>query len=127
MSWSARTVFASLGAFALASAAFAADDNKILYPASAAPAGVPAGGSLGNVTLIIGLALAAVGGWLVWRGRRATPRAANGHALAIEETRSLGNRQYLVVASYEDKKFLLGVCPGRIDHLAPLHDEKPRA
>jgi flagellar protein FliO/FliZ len=117
------------GTFALligASFAFAADDNKILYPASSAPASAPAGGSLGNVTLVVGLLLAAVGGWFVFRGRRATARPADGHALTIEETRSLGNRQYLVVASYREKKFLLGVCQGRIDHLAALHDERPR-
>jgi flagellar protein FliO/FliZ len=41
-------------------------------------------------------------------------------ALAVDETRSLGNRQYLVVASYEGKKFLLGVCPGRIEMLSAL-------
>jgi flagellar protein FliO/FliZ len=125
MSGLARIVLSLPGALALAAAA--ADDNKILYPASAAPAGVPAGGNLGSATLVVGLLLAAVGGWLVWRGRRATPRTAVGRELAIEETRSLGNRQYLVVASYEDKRFLLGVCPGRIDLLSPLHDEKPRA
>jgi flagellar protein FliO/FliZ len=113
-------------ALALVAAAFAADDNKILYPAGSAPKSAPAGGSLGNVTLVIGLLLAAGGAWFVWRGRGVTPRTADGRALAIEETRSLGNRQYLVVASYQDKKFLLGVCQGRIDLLAPLHDEQPR-
>ena len=41
----------------------------------------------------------------------------------VEETRALGNRQYLVVASYEGKKFLLGVCPGQINLLSPLGDE----
>ena len=49
--------------------------------------------------------------------------------LTIDETRSLGSRQYLVVASYQDKKFLLGVCPGRIDLLSALPEksaeEKP--
>ena len=119
----AATLFLAL---AVASPAFAADDNKILYPSSSASASAPAGGGLGNVTLIVGLMLAAVGGWFVWRGRRAPPRASDGRALEIQETRSLGNRQYLVIASYEDKKFLLGVCQGRIDLLAPLHDEKPR-
>jgi flagellar protein FliO/FliZ len=38
----------------------------------------------------------------------------------IDETKSLGSRQYLVVASYEGRKLLLGVCPGRIDLLTPL-------
>jgi flagellar protein FliO/FliZ len=32
----------------------------------------------------------------------------------------LGNRQFLVVAEYEDRKMLIGVCPGRIDYLATL-------
>jgi flagellar protein FliO/FliZ len=45
--------------------------------------------------------------------------------LAIAETKSLGNRQYLVVASYEDKKFLLSVCPGRIELLTPLDGSSP--
>jgi flagellar protein FliO/FliZ len=38
----------------------------------------------------------------------------------IEETRSLGNRQYLIVAAYEEKKLLLGVTPGRIKLLCDL-------
>ncbi len=40
--------------------------------------------------------------------------------LQIEETRMLGHRQYLLVAEYEGRKMLLGVCPGRIDYLCPL-------
>jgi flagellar protein FliO/FliZ len=123
------------GAFT-ASVAFAADDNKVIFPAGNATAtsasSVPAGGGLGNVTLVVGLVLAAVGGWFVWRGRLSAPLGRDTRQLALSETRSLGNRQYLVVATYEDKKFLLGVCPGRIDLLAPLHDapalaEKPRS
>ena len=38
----------------------------------------------------------------------------------MAETRPLGNRQYLVVAAYDEKRYLLGVCPGRIELLAPL-------
>ena len=33
-----------------------------------------------------------------------------------------GNRQYLVVAAYGEKKYLIGVCVGRISLLAPLDD-----
>lgn len=40
--------------------------------------------------------------------------------LQISETRILGNRQFLVVAQYEGKKVLLGVCPNRIDYLCDL-------
>jgi flagellar protein FliO/FliZ len=57
---------------------------------------------------------------MVYRNRRGVPTARDMRALAIDETRSLGNKQYLVVASYEGKKFLIGVCPGRIDMLSPL-------
>lgn len=41
--------------------------------------------------------------------------------LEISETRMLGNRQFLVVAEYEGKKMLIGVCPGRIDYLCNLN------
>ena len=132
-----RPAFATFFLFlavAVAATAFAADDNKIIFPGgtsgASAPA-APAGGGLGNIALVIGIALAAVGGWLVWRGRMSPPAGRDGRSLAIAETRSLGNRQYLVVASYEDKKFLLSVCPGRIELLAPLsgaaESGKPRS
>ncbi len=122
-------VFAGPGVFlALAlvgASAFAADADQVIFPASgshpaASAAGTGAG--IGVVTLVVGLALAAAGAWFVWRGRNGAPIGRDARQLAISETRSLGNRQYLVVASYEDKKFLLGVCPGRIDLLAPLPD-----
>lgn len=101
---------------------FAADDNTIITPGSGradAPAKA-AGASFNSLTLVLGIALAGVGAWMVWRNRRGAPVGRDLDALALEETRSLGNRQYLVVASYEGKKFLIGVCPGRIDMLAPL-------
>ena len=112
----------ALAALFFASAAFAADDNKIIFPGGASKdtTTVAPGGSLNTVTLVVGVVLAGVGGWLVWRNRRGTPMGRDLQALAINETRSLGNRQYLVVASYEGKKFLLGVCPGSINMLTNL-------
>ena len=68
--------------------------------------------------------------WLWWRRRlgEAGPTARGERKLAIAETRPLGNRQYLVVADYGGRKFRLGVCPGRIDLLAPLdRDAHPGA
>ena len=104
--------------------------DKVIYPRSVAPAEIPApvrsAGS--NATLLLlALAAAAAGGWLLWQKRR-SPRGLNGREarkLAITESRSLGNRQYLVVADYEGRKFLLGVCPGRIDLLSPLEGNTP--
>lgn len=96
----------------------------------------PAAGS-GTLTLVAVIALGCAGGWMLWRGRSGALAGLRGGVraprnLVVEETRPLGNRQYLVVASYQDKKFLLGVCQGRIDLLSPLHEgattpEKPRA
>lgn len=103
--------------------AFAAEDDKVFVPGAskAEGPGAAAASSLGSMSLLLGAALAGVGGWLVWRNRRGTPVGRDLRALAIEETRSLGNRQFLVVASYEGKKFLIGVCPGRIDLVSALN------
>ncbi|ACB73700.1 flagellar biosynthetic protein FliO [Opitutus terrae] len=106
-----------------------ANQDEIITPKSSAQqAASPARGSgMGALTAFAAVALAATGGWMLWRGKgtpftglRTAPRQ-----LAIEETRSLGARQYLVVATYQDRKYLLGVCPGRIDLLAPLNDSTP--
>jgi flagellar protein FliO/FliZ len=115
---------AVFGAFCGA-AAFAADDNQVIYPGSSGKsqtATAPATGGLNTVTLVLGVALAGAGGWMVWRNRRGVPVGRDTHALTIQETRSLGNRQYIVVASYEQKKFLLGVCQGSIQLLSALPD-----
>jgi flagellar protein FliO/FliZ len=73
---------------------------------------------LGGALLLAGGGVALI---LKRRGS-VTPPGAKGRRLAIEETRSLGNRQYLVVAGYDRKRFLLGVTQGQIQLLAPLDD-----
>lgn len=117
-----------------ASAESAADKppapDTVLYPKGnvAAPVAAPTtrnDSSYGSSTLlVVALLLAAGGAWVLWR-RRAGPGFLAGrtaHKLRIEETRSLGNRQYLVVAVYEGKKLLLGVTPGQIQLLTTLSD-----
>lgn len=117
----------------LALPAFAQTPDDIVRPRAPAPAAAPLAGrpeGRTNTTLLLfGLAAAGAGGWLLWQQRRA-PRGLTGREarkLAIAETRTLGNRQYLVVADYDGRKFLLGVCPGRIELLVPLNDDAPRA
>jgi flagellar protein FliO/FliZ len=101
-------------------------DNTVLDPHQPAPAtGSPAEHTGIGATGLIGAALAAAGGgWLIWSRRRSrVPGSGRSERLlSIAETRSLGNRQYLVVAAYGNRRFLLGVCPSRIDLLAPLDD-----
>ena len=114
-----------------ASAADPAATAEIIYPHPAPVETAPAvpgrpGGGLGSPLLLFAVAAAGAGGWLLWRQRRA-PAGLNGRdarKLAVTESRSLGNRQYLVVADYDGRKFLLGVCPGRIDLLAPIDPAK---
>ena len=101
-------------------------DGAVIYPQGTATSAEPVRGAGSGYTafLFTALLMAGAGGWLYWRGRVAPGGNAQLRKLAIAETKSLGNRQYLVVATYEDKKFLLGVCPGRIEMLTPLDGEK---
>jgi len=45
--------------------------------------------------------------------------------LRIRETKSLGNRQFLVVVEYGEQRMLLGVAPGMINHLCYLEASEP--
>jgi len=102
--------------------------DQVIYPRNPSLADAPSApraGAVNGTLLIVALGAAAAGGWLLWRQRR-SPSGFGGREarkLAVAETRSLGNRQYLVVADYDGRKFLIGVCPGRIDMLAPLEGQ----
>jgi len=104
-------------------ASTALDQNRVLYPrtSAAAPAGSASAAPNGTMTIVLVCVLGAAGGWMLWNKIRSRgPMGMGGRQLTIAETKSLGNRQFLVVASYQDRKFLLGVCPGRIDLLSTL-------
>jgi flagellar protein FliO/FliZ len=132
----ATTAFGEATAPASAPAATPLNGDQVIVPNSSlttkAPSG-PASTGSGAMTMIGVLGLAAAGGWMLWRGRAGNLKQFSRapRLLAVEETRSLGNRQFLVVASYQEKKFLIGVCPGRIDLLSPLDSapltEAPKA
>lgn len=76
--------------------------------------------------LVLLLALFAGGAWLLRNGFTFfQPKMKGLRKLQISETRMLGNRQFLIVAEYEDRKMLIGVCPGRIDYLCTLAGAEP--
>jgi flagellar biogenesis protein FliO len=73
--------------------------------------------------VLAGLAGLAAGVVWVWRKFAFGWNAgAVSRRLKIEESRMLGYKQHLVVAEYEGRKLLLGVCPGRIDFLCRLDE-----
>ena len=59
-------------------------------------------------------------GWPSWLLRRKAQRK-----LQVSEIRSLGNRQFLVIAEYEATRLFLGVSQGRIDLLCRLGPDVP--
>ena len=79
------------------------------------------GGGSGSVLVVLFVLLVgcSVAVWFFIK-RGTFPRMKGGENLQILETRVLGGRQFLVVGKHGDQKFLLGVCPGRIDYLCPL-------
>ncbi len=104
--------------------------DQILYPADSrpaaapgAPASSPSAGPAWAFVLIVGL-----GAGCYWLWRRRSPAAAvrRGGGIVIEDTRALGNRQFLVVAGVDGRRFLLGVAPGSIRLLSDL-DSAPGA
>ena len=97
--------------------------------AGAAPMALTAGDG-GTFQLVIYLALLlavfAGGAFLLRNGFTLfQPKMKGERKLEISETRMLGNRQFLIVAAYEDRKILIGVCPGRIDYLCTLAGAEP--
>ena len=81
-----------------------------------------------QLAIYLGLLLAvfAGGAYLLRNGFTLfQPKIKGERKLEISETRMLGNRQFLVVADYEDRKILIGVCPGRIDYLCTLAGAEP--
>jgi flagellar protein FliO/FliZ len=121
-----RAWLAALVAFAALAASGRADDAA---PApKAVPQSVPqlGGNSLQIAAYLGGMLVLFIGGaWLLRNGLPSMQRGKGERKLDISETRGLGSRQFLVVAQYENRKVLLGVCPGRIDYLCSLSAAEP--
>ena len=101
--------------------------GTVIYPQAipertVMPSAVEKGGTRSWTLLMGALMLAGGGAWFLIkrRGPGGLLPGRSERKIVIEESRSLGNRQYLVVAGYEGKKFLIGVTPGQIQMLAPL-------
>ena len=52
--------------------------------------------------------------------RRKSFNSLNKNGISISETKSLGNKQFLVVAEYKGESFLLGISPSQIQFLSKV-------
>lgn len=98
--------------------------DLILYPADnrpapspGQPAASPGAGPVWVFVLLVGLG---AGVWWAWRRRNPVDAVRRRGGIVIEDTRALGNRQFLVVAGVDGRRFLLGVAPGCIRLLSDL-------
>jgi flagellar protein FliO/FliZ len=92
----------------------------------AAPASQLGGGTW-QIAMYLGgmVALIAGGAWLLRNGIPTMQRNRGERKLSISETRGLGARQFLIVAEYDNRKMLIGVCPVRIEYLCTLAGAEP--
>jgi flagellar protein FliO/FliZ len=109
------------------SAAPAPDDGRtvdtVIYPVDAAAPTADHPGGSGGTWLFAAAVFCATGAFFYWRKTRDQPSTRRATSLVVEETRALGNRQFLVVAVCQGQRFLLGVAPGSIQLLAPLGEK----
>ena len=97
------------------------DDSSSPYADLVSEGSSPAGMFVTIFGYLIILGGMAVAAWYLFkRGVLRKPFANKEGKLKVAESRMLGNRQYIMVVAYEDKKILLGVGPGRIDYLTSL-------
>jgi|GEM_PF-2093028 len=90
-------------------------------PTVARPADSPSTGYIVFVVLCLG-----GGAWLWFRAKgKGRSLKTTGSEILIEETRPLGNRQYLVLTSCRGRSFLIGVSQGRIDLVSEVPSSDP--
>jgi flagellar protein FliO/FliZ len=99
--------------------------DTMLYPAGGPTAGglAPTTPTATSATWVFVLLVGLVAG-AVWYWRRHKPGTPGRRGtIQIEDTRALGNRQFLVVASCDGRRFLLGVASGGIQMLSHLDSQ----
>jgi len=100
-------------------------DDTLIYPSSSAPPQgeslvVPSAASRSGWVFAILVGFGAAGFWWWQRHRASQGPLGQANGLLVEQSRSLGNRQFLVVAGCDGRRFLLGVTSGQINPLAEL-------
>ena len=74
-----------------------------------------------SVLLFVFMVVVIAGFWVYSKwGGNGLRKFTTSNELRIRETKALGNRQFLVVVEYGEQRMLLGVAPGKINHLCYL-------
>ena len=118
--WALGLLFSSGLLWGAAPAAPRSADTVIfpqpIEPSTTRPASSPSIGYIAFVVICIG-----GGTWLWFRAKGKGRSLKNsGSEISIDETRPLGNRQYLVLTSCRGRSFLIGVSQGRIDVISEV-------
>lgn len=129
--FSGSAIWCALGAGLYQAQCLAQETQSVFFGGGSAAASSASAAPQANGISLLGyiltiLVLLAAGLAVLFRGNFPMAFAAGSKAvrkLHIEETKSVGHRQYLLVAEYEGRRFLLGVCPGRIDYLSGLDSD----
>lgn len=123
--WALGSLFSSSLLLGAAPAAPRSADT-VIFPqpveqSAARPAGTPSTGYIVFVVICLG-----GGAWLWFRAKGKGRSLKNsGSEISIDETRPLGNRQYLVLTSCRGRSFLIGVSQGRIDVISEVPPSEP--
>jgi len=95
--------------------------NTVIFPQPTEATTVRPTGTPSTAYFVFVLVCLGVGAWLWFRAKgKGRGLSSVAKEISIEETRPLGNRQYLVLASCRGRSFLVGVSQGRIDVISEV-------
>ncbi len=124
--WALGLLFSSGLLWGAAAPAAPRSADTVIFPqpteqSAARPAGSPSTGYILFVVICLG------GGAWLWFRAKGKGRSLKNHGseISIDETRPLGNRQYLVLTSCRGRSFLIGVSQGRIDVVSEVPPSEP--
>jgi flagellar protein FliO/FliZ len=123
--WALGLVFAS-GWLGGATPTAPRSDDTIIFPQPVEQRVAQSADSPSTSYIVFVVLCLGGGAWLWFRAKgKGRLLRTSSTEISIEETRSLGNRQYLVLTSCRGRSFLIGVSQGRIDLVSEVPPAEP--
>jgi len=95
--------------------------NTVIFPQPSEPSAARASSTPSSAYFVFALVCIGGGAWLWFRAKgKGRGLSSVSTEISIDETRPLGNRQYLVLTSCRGRSFLVGVSQGRIDLISEV-------